>query len=63
MNATTIGLDIAKSSFQLHGVDAAGEVVLRRKLPRGKVLPFGCDNEYWPTCADEFWPTSGGLTC
>ncbi len=27
---TTIGLDIAKSVFQVHGVDAAGEVVIRR---------------------------------
>ncbi|ESY78876.1 hypothetical protein X739_31240 [Mesorhizobium sp. LNHC220B00] len=36
--ATTIGLDIAKSVFQVHGVDAAGEVVIRRKLTRGQVL-------------------------
>ena len=38
--ATTIGLDIAKSVFQVHGVDAAGEVVIRRKLRRGRVLGF-----------------------
>lgn len=38
--ATTIGLDIAKSVFQVHGVDAAGEVVIRRKLTRGRVLGF-----------------------
>jgi transposase len=37
---TTIGLDIAKNFFQVHGVDAAGQVVLRRKLSRGDVLPF-----------------------
>jgi transposase len=37
---TTIGLDIAKSVFQVHGVDAAGEVVVRRKLTRGRVLAF-----------------------
>ena len=37
---TTIGLDIAKSVFQVHGVDAAGEVVIRRKLSRGRVLGF-----------------------
>lgn len=36
-NATTIGLDIAKSVFQVHGVDAAGEVVIRRKLTRRSV--------------------------
>ena len=37
---TTIGLDIAKSVFQVHGVDAAGEVVVRRRLTRRKVLAF-----------------------
>ena len=31
---STIGLDIAKSVFQLHGVDAAGQVVIRRQLRR-----------------------------
>ena len=31
---TTIGLDIAKSVFQVHGVDAAGQVVIRRQLKR-----------------------------
>ena len=40
MVATTIGLDIAKGSFQVHGVDAHGKAVLRRKLARGKVLEF-----------------------
>jgi hypothetical protein len=37
---TTIGLDIAKSVFQIHGVDAAGNVIVRRKLKRRYVLPF-----------------------
>jgi transposase len=32
---TTIGLDIAKSVFQIHGVDAAGNVIVRRQLKRG----------------------------
>ena len=31
---STIGLDIAKSVFQVHGVDAVGQVVLRRQLKR-----------------------------
>jgi hypothetical protein len=39
-NVATIGLDIAKSVFQVHGVDAASEVVVRRKLTRGRVLAF-----------------------
>jgi transposase len=36
----TIGLDIAKSIFQVHGVDAAGDVIVRRKLKRRYVLSF-----------------------
>jgi len=36
----TIGLDIAKSVLQVHGVDAAGQVVIRRRLMRGRVLAF-----------------------
>jgi transposase len=37
---STIGLDIAKSVFQVHGVDAAGQVVVRRQLRRRQVLAF-----------------------
>lgn len=37
---TTIGLDIAKSVFQVHGIDVAGEVLLKRRLTRARVLPF-----------------------
>jgi transposase len=37
---TTIGLDIAKSVFQVHGVDAAGQVVIRRQLKRRYVPAF-----------------------
>src|SRR5262245_5001256 len=36
----TIGLDIAKSIFQVHGIDADGQVVIRRKLKRRYVLAF-----------------------
>ena len=36
----TIGVDLAKSVFQIHGVDAEGAVVFRRRLRRGQVLPF-----------------------
>src|SRR4051812_13525234 len=36
----TIGFDIAKSVFQVHGIDATGAVVVRRKLARGRVLTF-----------------------
>jgi transposase len=37
---TMVGLDIAKSVFQLHGIDAAGNVVIRRQLKRRYVLAF-----------------------
>jgi transposase len=40
MEITTIGLDIAKRVFQVHGADASGRAVLRRKLQRGEVLAF-----------------------
>src|SRR6202043_2175914 len=36
----TIGLDIAKSVFQVHGVDAGGQVIVRRQLKRRYVLTF-----------------------
>ena len=35
---STIGLDIAKSVFQVHGVDGAGAVVMRRRISRAKML-------------------------
>jgi hypothetical protein len=37
---TTIGIDLAKSVFQVHGVSASGAVVIRRQLRRVQVLPF-----------------------
>jgi transposase len=47
---STIGLDIAKSVFQVHGVDAVGQVVLRRQLKRRYVLAFfsrDCRHAWW----------------
>ena len=40
MNSTTIGLDIAKNVFQVHGVDTKGKVILRKSLRRAQVLAF-----------------------
>src|ERR1700740_190682 len=40
MHITTIGLDIAKNVFQVHGIDAAERVVVRKQLRRGQVLKF-----------------------
>jgi transposase len=39
---TTVGLDLAKNVFQLHGADGAGRAVLRKKLRRDQVLAFFC---------------------
>ena len=36
----TVGLDIAKSVFQVHGVDAVGEVVVRRQIRRAQLLQY-----------------------
>jgi transposase len=40
MNIKTIGIDLAKSVFQVHGVDKRGKVVVQKKLKRSKVLEF-----------------------
>jgi transposase len=39
-NVTTIGLDIAKNVFQMHGDDADGAVIVRQRLTRGRMLKF-----------------------
>ena len=38
MQITTIGLDIAKNVFQIHGIDDAGQPALRRKVRRDQLL-------------------------
>jgi transposase len=40
MQITTIGLDIAKNMFQVHGIDASEKVVISKQLRRGQVLKF-----------------------
>src|SRR3982074_2307782 len=40
MQITTIGLDIAKNVFQVHGIDVAEKVVVRKQLRRGQVMKF-----------------------
>ena len=40
MQATTIGIDLAKNVFQVHGVDATGTVLITKKLRRSQVLPL-----------------------
>ena len=40
MKITTVGIDLAKQVFQVHGVDERGKVVLKKQLKRDQVLPF-----------------------
>ena len=66
---TTIGLDIAKSVFQVHGIDAEGNVLIRRQLKRRYVLAFfqklppclvgieACaSSHHWSTRTPSAWP-------
>ncbi len=40
MSITTVGLDLAKNVFQVHGINAAGDVIVRRRLRRSQVREF-----------------------
>ena len=40
MKIVRIGIDTAKQVFQLHGVDARGQVLLQKQLSRGRVLEY-----------------------
>ena len=40
MNVTTIGIDLAKTVFSIHGTDQHGKVVVRKRLNRPKLLSF-----------------------
>ena len=69
---TVLGIDLAKQSFQLHGIDKAGQAVLRKKLSRNKLTAFIAS---LPPCLigleacgryDHFWCLTGeesGVTC
>ena len=59
MDLVTVGLDIAKSMFQLHGTDRLGQPVLRRKLPRSKMLEFFAN---LPSCRVAWRPVAGHTT-
>lgn len=47
MQITTIGIDLAKTVFQIHGADARGKTVLRKQLRREQVAEFFAN---LPTC-------------
>lgn len=60
MSVATIGLDIAKQFFQVHGVDASGRVVLRKKLRRSQVAAFfanlpACTVGLEACCGSHYW--------
>ena len=39
-SVTRVGLDLAKKVFQVHAIDANGEIVVARKLTRNQLVPF-----------------------
>ena len=53
MQITTIGLDIAKNVFQVHGIDAAEKVVVRKQLRRGQLIAF---SKIWRRALSEWRP-------
>ena len=40
MNITTVGLDLAKNVFQVHGIDDEGKVIVCKTLRRRQMIPF-----------------------
>ena len=40
MNVPTIGIDLAKSVFQVHGIDKDGKTVIQKRMSRSKLLEF-----------------------
>ena len=46
-SVTRVGLDLAKKVFQVHAVDANGEMVLARKLARGRLVGFFSRGVWW----------------
>jgi len=65
MSVATVGLDIAKQFFQVHGVDAHGRVVLRKKLRRSQVAAFFanlpvCTVGLEACCGSHYWVRVAG---
>jgi transposase len=59
-SVTTVGLDLAKHVFQVHGVDASGRVVVAKAIRRNKLLEFGARGQRIGASlgarADQAWP-------
>lgn len=60
MKATTIGIDLAKHLFQLHGVDQHGKTVLKRLLKREQMLSFFSNH---PPRRHAAVPITGPINC
>jgi transposase len=60
MQITTIGLDIAKHVFQVHGIDAEEKVVVRKKCRRGQVMQFFA--KLLPCALLGWWPAPHRIT-
>ena len=58
-SVTTVGLDLAKHVFQVHGVDASGRVVVTKAIRRGKLLEFFAS---LPTCVVGSRPAGRRIT-
>jgi hypothetical protein len=63
MQITTIGLDLAKNVFQVHGVDATGQVVVRKSLRRSQMPnwrrhPQGAGTGVADGAADRRWQSA-----
>jgi transposase len=76
MKITTVGLDLAKNVFQVHGVDERGKVVLKKQLKRQQVLGLfsnmppcligmdACSGaHFWARRLQERWPRLFGQGC
>jgi transposase len=58
-SVTTVGLDLAKHVFQVHGVDASGRVVVAKAIRRNKLLEFFAS---LPPCLGSSRPAARGIT-
>ena len=56
MNMTTLGIDLAKNVFQLHGVDSQGERVLEKRLFRNELLQIPVCTILMEACSSaQYW--------
>jgi len=65
MQITTIGLDLAKNVFQVHGIDATEKVVVRKQLRRGQLIKFFEARSSFSDCPRLMWWTTPapGIEC